>query len=179
MNGKEFFGASRVAIAAGKSFLVEVTPAVLELGQEGILDPGMRGYVTAVVERPEFDDEVLYEVFVDVTFFMDFNEPFEQTNWYGHDGTLVKARGTNNWPENNLDSLWFGPKDDVTKYLKVVKGGAVLFKEFIGDPYAVEHEETYIQWLERELELERAKFAAVEKMVGGMNQRVENLEKQQ
>lgn len=144
---KDFAKRAQAAVAAGRPLIVEVKPTIEELGQENVLDPHMRGRVIGVLTDYGFGDEAIYQVKIDLTEFMVYNSPFEKANWFGEGDRLVKARGTKNWPSNNIDELWLGANEDPESYLEVLENGEA-YREYRDSGF----EGSYIEWLELQVE---------------------------
>lgn len=153
-NAKDFSDFAQQAVAAGKPLVVEVLKKVDELGQENVLDPGMRGVVIGVLTDYGYGDEPMYRVKIDLTDYMEFNAPYERADWFVDADAMVtgRARGTNNWPEGNIDELWFMPKQNPNEYLKLacIEGYYLEYRDSGFDG-------TYIEYLEWNLKVARSR----------------------
>lgn len=180
MNGAEFRSLALAAIAKGQPLVVEVLPGVDNFEQELVIDAGMRGRIVGVTIADGFDEDTpIYKFHIDLGEYLEYNKPFQRSNWYfaGKDERMGTATETGNWPKDNVDELWLSSKDQASAALRIVEGQNHLHMDYLMDPVAMEQKETYVSWLERQLELERAKFAAAGKVIKNSANKLTTIER--
>ena len=151
MLAEQFRKQAIAAIEAGNPLVIEMLPESEDLGQENVLDVGMRGRVTGIRIDTGFGDDPMYMLSIDLSDFENYNRPYERPNWFfsGMDRGLGTARQTGNWPKNNIDELWFGSKENLARYIKIIGDEPTeLFTEYTKSGF----EGGYIEWLELQVE---------------------------
>ena len=147
---QEFYQRVYTAISSGVPLTVEMLPALDDLGQEGVIDPGMRAKIVGIhCEDGHKNAPAVYKITFDMTDFLDYNLPFEQANWFvGPGPELDTARNTGNWPSNNQDDIWLGEDEVPHNFFKMLEGGPKLYDEYRASGF----QGSYTSWLEAQLE---------------------------
>lgn len=142
------------AIRNGHSIVVQFRKPIEE--QEGYLEAGMRGKLTAFTE----EDDTLVKFTVDLTDFDVYNRSFESTNYYDASGNpTLTAREAGYYPKNHLESMWVDENASVGEVAEILTDEAMgLYNEYLAA--SVKHI-PYPVWLETQIKALRQGLPAI------------------